>query len=173
MAIYLKYGNIKGDATESGFEQWINVVAFKWGPAVKRDIRTDTGRAHNREHAQPHMTNITIDKEFDHSTGCLLKELVTVPQAKTAEIAFVRTNPDGGDAATYLHYTLDDALLAKVDITDSEASVLGGGHGADRPKESWVINFTAVQVEVKQLDLANVSGAAYKFKYHLATGKEA
>jgi type VI secretion system secreted protein Hcp len=170
MAIYLNWdnGGIAGDATESGFEHWINLTRFSWGPAVDRTIRTETGRARNREHAQPHIKDITIEKEFDHSTGRLLKELCSVPKAKDAKIAFVRTNPDGGDPATYLQYTLSDALLSGVRITNAEAA----GHGANRPTETWTLNFTQIAIEVKQLDEANNAGAAFHFKYNLATGKE-
>src|SRR5271169_4235947 len=104
MGIYLKYGDINGDATQQGFEHWINVTNLGWSGCMKRvGMRTDTGRARNREPGQPTMANITVNKLFDHSSGLLLKALCTVPQAKTCEIAFVRTD-EGGEQ--YLKYTL-------------------------------------------------------------------
>ena len=174
MAIYLNWddGKIAGDATETGFTNWINIMQFNWGPqgGVDRTIRTETGRAQNREHAQPHLKDIEITKEFDHSTGLLLKELCSVPKAKTAKIAFVRTDPDGTIDAAYLVYTLTDAMLSGVNLNNQEAQ---GQHGADRPVETWTINFTEIAIDVKQLDQANVSGPAFHFKYNMATGKEA
>lgn len=170
MAIYLDWdeGNVAGDASEEGFLNWINITSFSWGPAVDRTIRTDTGRAQNREHAQPHLKDITIVKEFDHSTGLLLKELCSVPKAKTAQIAFVRTDPDGTLSAAYLQYTLTDAMLSGVTIDNLEAA----GHGANRPTETWTINFTEIAIDVKQLDQSNIAGAAFHFKYNMAKGKE-
>ena len=61
MGIYMSYGSIKGDATQQGFEHWINVLKFDWPDAVKRDITTQTGRARNREHGQP-----KIGQDQDH-----------------------------------------------------------------------------------------------------------
>ena len=158
MGIYMKFGDIKGDATQEGFQHWINITRFDWGPAVNRDIKTETGRGRNREAAQPHVSNIAIVKEVDHSSGPLYKSLCTVPKAQECKIAFVRTN-EGGD--TYLEYTLTDTLLAGVEIA--------GDH--DRATETWHLDFTEVEIEVKQLDEANVSQSPFHFKYNLATGK--
>src|SRR6516165_6935262 len=145
MGIYMKYGDITGDATQDGFKSWVNVTNFNWGGCMERKgMRTDTGRARNREPGQPTMANITVQKGFDHSSGLLLKALCTVPQAKTCEIAFVRTG-EGGEQ--YLKYTLTDAMLAEVSITGS----------ADRPNETWTFDFTEVEIEVKQLKEDNTA----------------
>jgi len=158
MGIYMKFGDIRGDATQDGFQRWINVTNFEWGPAVQRNIRTRTGRARNREPSQPHIGNMTIVKEVDHASGPLYKSLCTTPKAQDCKIAFVRTG-EGGE--TYLQYTLTDTLLAGVALS---------GEG-DRATEAWTLDFTEVEIEVKRLDEANVSQASYFFKYNLATGK--
>jgi type VI secretion system secreted protein Hcp len=162
MGIYVQYGDIRGDATQQGFEQWINIQRFDWGPAVKRDITTQTGRARNREQAQPHLSRIRITKEVDHASGPLYKALCAVPEAKTCKIAFVRTD-EGGEK--YLEYTLTDALLGSLKISGVS---LGQN---ERATETWELDFTEIAIDVKQLDEANVSGASYKFKYNMATGK--
>jgi type VI secretion system Hcp family effector len=162
MGIYVKYGDdIKGDATQEGFKQWINVTSLGWNGCMQRQgMRTDTGRARNREPGQPTMGNITVNKLFDHSSGLLLKALCTVPQAKTCEIAFVRTD-EGGEQ--YLKYTLTDAMLAGVAISLSAEG--------DRPQETWTFDFTEVEVEVKQLAEDNTAGPPFRYKYNNATGK--
>src|SRR3954454_7257270 len=159
MGIYMKYGNIKGDATQDKFEHWINLIGFTWGDAIKRSVRTHTGRARNREAGQPKVNDMTITKEVDHASGPLYKALCAVPKAEECKIAFVRTD-EGGD--TYLEYTLTDTLLAGLELK---------GEG-DRAQETWHLDFTAFAVEVKQLDEANVSQAPFHFKYNLATGKK-
>jgi type VI secretion system Hcp family effector len=159
MGIYMQYGDIIGDATQAGFEKWINISGFGWPGCIDRKgMRTDTGRSRNREPGQPIMGNITVNKEFDHATGLLLKALCTVPQAKTCKIAFVRTD-EGGEC--YLQYTLSDALLAKLDLTGD----------ADRPRETWTIDFTEIEIEVKQLDEANVAGTPFRYAFNSATGR--
>ena len=162
MPIYVQYGSIKGDATQQGFEHWINVLKFDWPEAIKRDITTQTGRARNREHGQPKIGRIKIAKEVDHASGPLYKALVAVPKAETCKIAFVRTD-EGGEK--YLEYVLTDALLANLTI---KGQSLGG---AERATEEWELDFTEVAIAVKQLSVANVAGADYKFKYNMATGK--
>jgi type VI secretion system secreted protein Hcp len=157
MGIYLKYGDIKGDATQQGFEHWINITSFSWD-AVTRDIKTLTGRGRNREQSQPHVKRITVHKEVDHASGPLYKALCTVPKAEECKIAFVRTD-EGGEK--YLEYTLTDALLQDLKIRGDD----------NRAGEDWTIDFTEIAIEVKQLSEANVSGTPFHFKYNLATGK--
>ena len=159
MGIYMKYGDIKGDATQEGFEHWINVTNFTWNNAVTRDIKTHTGKGRNREQGQPIVNQIVINKEVDHASGPLYKSLVTVPQAKDCTIAFVRTE-EGGE--TYLEYQLTDALLANLNLT---------GEG-ERASETWTLDFTRVKISVKQLNEANESSASpFHFEYDRATGK--
>jgi type VI secretion system secreted protein Hcp len=158
MGIYMKYGDIKGDATQDGFLHWINVSSFSWANAVTRIIKTQTGKGRNREQGQPEVKQITINKEVDHASGPLYKSLVTVPQAKECTIAFVRTD-EGGES--YLEFKLTDTLLAKLNLT---------GEG-ERAIETWTLDFTRVKISVKQLSEANVSSSAFHFEYDLATGK--
>jgi type VI secretion system secreted protein Hcp len=80
-----------------------------------------------------------------------------VPQAKTCKIAFVRTD-EGGEC--YLQYTLSDALLANLSLS-----------GSDRPTETWTIDFTEIEIEVKQLDEANVAGKPFRYSFNSATGR--
>ena len=158
MGIYMRYGNIKGDATQDGFEKWINILNFGWDEAVKRDIKTHTGRGRNREQGQPHIQRITITKEVDHASGPLYKALCTVPKAEECTIAFVRTD-EGGDE--YLEYKLTDTLLQHLKIS---------GKG-ERAQEIWTLDFTRIAIKVKQLDEANAGGTPFHFEYNLATGK--
>ena len=157
MGIYMKYGDIKGDATQDGFEHWINIPGFSW-EAVFRQIRTETGKGRNREQSQPHVKRIRVQKEVDHASGPLYKSLVTVPTAQECTIAFVRTD-EGGE--TYLEYTLHDTLLQNLTLS---------GEG-DRAVETWVLDFTKIKISVKQLSEANVSSGPFHFEYDLATGK--
>ncbi len=125
MGIYMKYGIIKGDATQDGFEHWINVSGFTWQPAVTRDIKTNTGKGRNREQSQPHVSRISVDKAVDHASGPLYKSLVTVPKAVECKIAFLRTD-EGGE--TYTEYTLTDTLLQHLTLRGDGRS---GGRNVD------------------------------------------
>jgi type VI protein secretion system component Hcp len=157
MGIYMQYGDIVGDATQAGFEQWINIAGFGWPCIDRKGMRTDTGRSRNREPGQPFMGTITVDKAFDTRRGCCSRPFAQC-QAKTCKIAFVRTD-EGGEC--YLQYTLTDALLAKLVLGSEE----------DRPHETWTIDFTRIEIEVKQLDVSNEGGTPFRYSFNSATGR--
>jgi type VI secretion system secreted protein Hcp len=159
MGIYMKFGNIQGDATQQGFEKWINISSFQWPNAVQREISHNTGRGRNREPKQPAVSSITVTKEVDHASGPLYKSLCAVSKAEECKIAFLRT--DEGGEGKYIEYTLTDTLLEKLSLS-------GGDHSTT---EDWTLNFTAISMEVFQLDKANVARGPYRFKYDKATGK--
>jgi type VI secretion system secreted protein Hcp len=158
MGIYMKFGDIKGDATQEGFKQWINISSFQWNGAVSREIRTHTGKGRNREQGQPRIKQIQIKKEVDHASGPLYKSLVSVPLATDCTIAFVRTDEGG---ATFLEYNLTDTLLAKLDLSGDK----------NRAGETWTLDFTKIKISVKQLSEANENLGSFHFEYDLATGK--
>src|SRR4051812_13950549 len=112
MGIYMKYGNIKGDATQREFEGWLNIDSFEWG--LHRQFAKDqVGRAFNREAAQAHVKEITVTKEVDHASGELLEAATTASNGETCQIVFLRT---GNPGEVYLHFTLTDALLQNLGI---------------------------------------------------------
>jgi type VI secretion system secreted protein Hcp len=157
MAIYLKYGNVDGDATQTGFEKWINCNTFSWPLGIKRYIDTLTGKGRNREGRQPDVADIIITKELDSATGPLLKAIVSGEGAEKCKIAFVSTSDPG---ETYLEYTLTDTLLASVRLD-----------GPDRPVETWSLDFTEIEIDVTRLNADNKAVEPFKFTYSIKTGK--
>ena len=51
MAIYMKYGSIKGAVTTDGFKDWIELSSFQWG--VGRSIGTAARGSTSRSTASP------------------------------------------------------------------------------------------------------------------------
>jgi type VI protein secretion system component Hcp len=61
VAIYMKYGSIEGDATQAGFEGWINVSHFDW--QIQYTITNRAGLQHNtRDAKRPKIEEFTINK---------------------------------------------------------------------------------------------------------------
>src|SRR6266566_3186941 len=116
MAIYMKYGDIQGDATQQGYEGWINVHHFEWG--LERKFAEDqVGRSFNREAAQANIQRCTVFKEVDHSSGEILKAAATAFKGEKCEIVFVRT---GNPGEAYLKFTLTDALVARLNVRSGQ-----------------------------------------------------
>jgi type VI secretion system secreted protein Hcp len=159
MGLYMEYnkGEIKGDATQQGFEQWINLHSFKWD--MSRAFTKDTGQAFNREGAQAHVGRITVSKEVDSSSGQIHKTAWTEHKGKPIVIAFVRTG-DPGDA--YLKFTLTDAVIQKFDIAAPRDS--------ERPTEQITIDFTELEINTVVLKEDNVGENPLVIGYNIATG---
>jgi type VI secretion system secreted protein Hcp len=164
MGIYMRFDNgnpIKGDSTQQGFkgeDGWMNLTDFHWG--LKRAFAKDqVGRALNREAAQAHVTEVTVSKDIDASSGALLEAATIDFRGKECEIAFLRT---GNPGEKYLHFTLKNTLIKNLKVT---------GQGDQRPKEDLVLDFTHVDIEVKTLDEANIDGATMHITYDIATGE--
>jgi len=153
----MKYGTIEGDATQQGFDGWINIHRFDWG--LERQFAKDqVGRAFNREAAQAHVREIVVTKEVDNSSGALLEAASTGFKGEKCEIVFLRT---GNPGETYLKFTLTDTLLQEL--------ALSGGH-PERPMEKLTLDFTELEIEVKVLDEANITEDTMRINYNIATG---
>jgi type VI secretion system secreted protein Hcp len=158
MGIYMKYGNIQGDATQKGFEGWINLTHFDWG--LERKFSDDqVGRAFNREAAQAQMYQCTVKKEVDSSSGQIMQTATTEFKGQPCDIAFVRT---GNPGDTYLQFTLTDALFAKLDVATQGP--------APRPIETITIDFTEVSITCFSLNELNASAEKIVVTYNAATG---
>jgi type VI secretion system secreted protein Hcp len=156
----MNYDNlsIKGDATQKGFEQWINLHDFQW--SMSRKFTKDTGRAYNREGAQAQVNQIIITKEVDSSSGQMHQTAWTEHKGKPVVIAFVRTG-DPGDA--YLQFTLTDAVFEKFDI-------MGPRQNPERPTEVIKLNFTELEINTVVLKEDNTGETPLIVGYNIATG---
>jgi len=158
MGIYMKFGDIQGDATQRGFEGWINLTHFDWG--LERKFAEDqVGRAFNREGAQAQIQPCKVTKEADSSSGKILQTATTEFKGQPCEIAFVRT---GNPGETYLKVKLTDALIKQLDV---------GTQGPnERPIESLTIDFTELEIQTKTLNETNNSEDPMTITYDAATG---
>ena len=77
MAIYMKYGSIKGPVTTDGFKDWIELNSFQWGAG--RAIGSATGHSNSREHSSPSFSEVTVRKRTDLSSPELFLEAVAGP----------------------------------------------------------------------------------------------
>ena len=157
MAIYMKFGSIQGDATQQGYEGYINISSFSWG--LHRNFAQDqVGRSFNREASQAQMGRCIVTKDVDHSSGEILKAAATAFKGEPVEIVFLRT---GNPGEAYLTFKLTDALVSKLAVN---------GDGQDRPGETIEIDFTELEIVCKTLDESNVAEDTMHITYNAATG---
>lgn len=152
MAIYMKYGDVKGAVTHDGYDEWIECHSFQFG--IGRGIHTPVGSGADREASNPSVSEVTLTKELDKATKDLLEASLRGDGVEV-EIAFVST---GNPSSEILKYTLEDVLISSY----SQSS------GGDRPSESLSLNFTKFTVLFTELERTNKTGSPIRTGYDLS-----
>jgi len=138
MAIFLKYGEIKGETTQVTHKDWIEVSSVQWG--VGRGISSGVGGGSKREASAPSVSEITVTKTFDIASPLLLKEAIG---GKAVQVKLELTQTDNsGKHVSYQKYVLEGALISGYSISS----------GGDRPSESLSLNFTKIDSEYLNID---------------------
>ncbi|WP_424813027.1 Hcp family type VI secretion system effector [Roseococcus sp. YIM B11640] len=138
MAIFLKYGSIKGETTQQAHKDWIEINSMQFG--MGRSITASQGGASKRESTAPSISEIVLTKSMDISSPLLFKEALG---GKAVEVKIELTQTDNnGKHIPYQKYVLSDAVIASYSISS----------GGDRPMESLSLNFMKVDSEYLNID---------------------
>lgn len=160
MAIYVKYGNIKGDATHTnhkGSDGWW--AAHSCSMNVSRSISTPTGATQDRTPSHAFLQDIVLTKTQNTSSSAFFKE-ATVGEGVPCTIHFVQ---DGGaHGETYMELTLTNAMIS-----------LYGQHGAEsgRPTETISVSCTKIEVKTTEYDAKGKTVTSKGYTFDVSTGK--
>lgn len=157
MAIYVKIGDIKGDATHANHTDWIECQSVQWG--VGRSIMTNVGGAANREASQPSLSELTVSKTLDQGSTSLFISATTGNVGEKLELHMVTTGSPGD---TYVEITLTNVLVSGYSFSS----------GGDRPSESISFNYTALEFKQNLFDEAHNVKTSLTEKYDLATAEK-
>ncbi len=138
MAVFLKYGDIKGEVTQLTHKDWIEVQSFQWG--VGRGISAGVGGGSKREASAPSVSEIVVTKSFDISSPLLLKNAIG-GKAVEVKIEFTQTD-NNGKHVSFQKYVLTDCLISGYSLSS----------GGDRPSESISLNFMKIDSEYLNID---------------------
>lgn len=154
MAIYMKFGDIKGQVQTEGFKDWIELQSFQYG--VNRNVSTGAG-GQGREGAHPHVSDIVVTKHFDVASPKLYQDSVAGAFHSKVEIKLTTTTKNKID--TYLAVELTDCGVA------SYSTSAHGGVGGEVPMESLSLNFTKIMYTPSPLDVKGspVKGAVVTY----------
>ncbi len=155
MAIYLKYGAIKGDATHEEHKDWIACDSVQWG--VGRSISTPAGATENREASEPSVSEVTCTKPMDIASIHIFKEACTGNEGVDSTIHLVQTGSPG-------------RLVCEYKLTNSLISSYSASSGGDTPSESFSINFTKMEFKYVNYDPKGAASPA-SASYDLQTTK--
>ena len=133
MPIYLKYGDIKGDVTDSAHAGYIELTSGQWG--VGRGVKTPTSGSADREGAAPSVSEITVTKTSDSTSSRLFTESVRGQPKVDAVVDFVRNDPD--DQSVYLRLEMSETMISSWTIS--------GSGGPDTATEALALNFKKIE----------------------------
>lgn len=156
MAIYLNFNKlgIKGNVTAKGYEDWIDVSSMQFG--VGRGVSMEVGNTSNREATRPSISEVTISKALDASSGSLFKESVVGVDGVTIIIDIVKTG--AAEVEKYCRVTLEDCLVSSYSL---------GASSGGAPNESLAFSFTKILTDMTGADRNNKNGSNMLVGYDL------
>jgi type VI secretion system secreted protein Hcp len=156
VAIYMKYGDIKGAVTTDGFKDWIELNSFQWG--VGRAIGTAARGSTSREHSEPNLSEVTVTKPTDVASAKLFLDSVAGKLDSKVTIKFTTTTK--GKIETFLTYEMENTGISGYSLSS----------GGDMPNESLSLNFTKISKTFSAMD-PGISGSPETVGYDLTQMK--
>ena len=158
MAIYLKFGNVKGNVTADGYVGQIAVKSIDF--EVSRNVSMEAGNLSNRESTKPSLSRITISKKADNSVAALFKESVAGSAGQEAVLTFVRTGSD--KMQEFMSYKLTNCIISRYRIS---------AVGDQEPNEVLELSYSAIEVSYKDHDASNKAGNPQRVSYDVKAAK--
>ena len=160
MAIYLKFGNVKGNVTADGYAGQIAVTSIHF--KVERKVSMEAGNLSNRESSKPSLSQITITKMADNSVAALFKEALTGSAGQEATLTFVRTGSN--KVQEFMTYKLTNCIVSSYEVS---------ADGDEEPTEELTLSYSAIEVSYKDHDASNKSGNPQRVSYDVKAAKAA
>ena len=159
MAIYMNYDGlaIKGGVTADGYTDWIDISSFQFG--VGRGISMEVGGMQEREATRPSISEVSLSKAMEASSGGLFQASVKGSVGVTVLIHIVRTGTDKVQA--YATYELENCLVSSYSVSASD----GGS-----PFENISLSFAKIMMDLSNVDTTGANASSMKVGYDLAMG---
>ncbi len=151
-------GTIKGDAQQSGHEDWINLTSIQRG--VGRTITT-SGSGKDRETSTPNFSEVSCSKDADIASNEIFAQAIY--GKKISEKAVVHFIQTGGEGA--------DQIYMELELYEPIISSYSSSSGGERPMENFSISFTKIVQKYTQFDAGGTQTQATDKGFDLKTGK--
>lgn len=157
MAIYLKFGNVKGNVTADGYAGQIALTSVEF--ETSRNVSMETGNLSNRESSKPTLSRIIVFKQGDSSVAALLKEALGGSAGQEAVLTFVRT---GDKVQEFMSYKLTNCIISRYKIIAPKDQ---------EPTERIELSYSAIEVSYKDHDASNKAGNPQRVGYDIKAAK--
>ena len=151
--MFIKIGDIKGEAQDKTHKDEIDVLSWSWGVSNSGTTHYGSGSGGGRASFQ----DISLTSYYDKSTHQLMKSATLGDHIKECILTCRRA---GGKQNEYIKYVLKDCLITSVST--------GGSGGEDRLTVNFTINFGELDFLYTEQTAAGGKGAQIPFKYDIA-----
>lgn len=159
MSGYLQVGDIKGESTDDGHKDWINLLS------VSNNITRPMGAGASgstRHRSSATFGDVVCVKEVDASTPKLQEAIADGTNFPKVEIHLC-TSSEGGKRIPYLMWELKNCRVTSY-------SVSGSTDGAAPPTEQVSFNFEEVKVTYDKLGKDNKSQGKLDYSWKIEEG---
>ncbi len=156
---YMKFGDIKGNVSSTGHEDWIHLERIEFG--VSRQFVTQPGQVHERESSHPNFSEVRVIKKLDSASPELFLAACEGQEGQPVQIDLCKTG--ASQISSFMEYTLDNVLVGDYSIKHDNTG---------KPYEEVSLHFDKIQMAYKPSDQANKEGNQIVAGYDLATGQK-
>jgi type VI secretion system secreted protein Hcp len=135
MDMFIKIGELKGEARDKTHGGEIDVLAWSWGLSNSGSAQVGSGAGAGKVNVQ----DLSFTKYLDKSSPSLMLAACNGKHFPTATLVVRKA---GETPLEYLLITMEDLLVTSVST--------GGSGGEDRLTENVTLNFAKVKVEYKE-----------------------
>ena len=161
MSIFMNYEGVKGESSDKGHKQWMDIENIQWG--VTRRITSNTSTQNDRESSNAEISSLVVTRHMDSATPNLFIESCC-GTGKTVVLHLTKTGTGSG-TDTYMEYTLKNALI-------SDYQVSAHNQDTKRPLESLTISFVDLEVKYTPFDQDGNALAAIAVGFDTATNSK-
>lgn len=158
MSIFMNFEGIKGESSDKGHKDWMDIENIQWG--VTRRITSNTSTQNDRESSNAEISSLVVSRHMDSATPNLFIESC----CGTGKKVVVRLTKTGTGSGTdvYMEYTLKNALI-------SDYRVQAANQDTKRPVENITISFVDLEVKYTPYDQDGNALAAIAVGFDTAT----
>jgi type VI secretion system secreted protein Hcp len=154
--MFIKIGDIKGEAQDAAHKDEIDVLSWSWGMSQSGTMHTGGGGGSGK--ASVH--DLSFTKYVDTSTPPLMRSCATGEHIKTALLTVRKA---GGNPVEYIKITLEEIIVTSV--------AAGGSGGEDRLTENVTLNFAKVKYEYTSQKPDGSPDKQFPFSFDIPAGK--
>ncbi len=159
MSGYLKIGDIKGESTDDGHKEWINLLSVS--NSITRPMGAGASGS-TRQRSSATFGDVVCVKEVDASTPKLQEAIADGTNFAKVNIDLC-TSAEGGKRIPYLQWELSHARV-------SSYSISGSTDGGQVPTEQISLNFEEIKVTYDKLGKDNKSAGKVDYSWKIEEG---